>query len=63
MTVIQCPYCSHSGPENDSWAIFFCPSEPDKCNGCELDPEYSKCPECDEEFLTIDARYDTIEKS
>lgn len=46
MVMITCPYCDFASDDLEEFELKFCPSEPDKCNGCEID-EYSwLCPDC-----------------
>lgn len=41
-----CPDCGYTSSEPDDFAVWFCPSTPDRCDGCEVDPRRAVCPEC-----------------
>lgn len=43
---VTCPACRHTSPEPQDFAVWFCPSTPDRCDGCEVDPDRRQCPEC-----------------
>lgn len=47
--MITCPKCKSENDDGE-YEVFFCPSYPDKCGGCEIDPNRLRCIECDYEW-------------
>lgn len=46
---LKCPECE-TETDKDEFTVTFCPSIPDKCNGCETDHTRLRCPRCDYEW-------------
>ena len=40
-----CPECEYSGDEKE-FVVRYCPSDGDKCEGCEVDDTRFQCPNC-----------------
>lgn len=43
---IVCPSCNYSAEPSKEWHMYFCPSWPDRCAGCEVHEDRYECPEC-----------------
>lgn len=41
-----CPECGYTSDDPREFDYWFCPSWPDKCDGCELDEHREECPMC-----------------
>lgn len=55
-----CRYRPYGSDSYESFATYFCPSEPDKCEGCELDDYRRRCPDCGAEWDTRDTDFNEL---
>jgi predicted RNA-binding Zn-ribbon protein involved in translation (DUF1610 family) len=48
----QCPACAYASDNRREFNLYFCPSWPDRCAGCEVHEDRFECPECGHEWET-----------
>jgi len=46
----QCPKCGYASDNGREFRVWFCPSWPDTCSGCEVHEDRLQCPECEHEW-------------
>ena len=49
---VTCPMCGDGSDSLEDFAVWFCPSVPDKCLGCEMYKDRRQCPACEHEWET-----------
>lgn len=45
-TPTTCPACGWTSLQIMDFFLFYCPSTPDRCAGCEIDEKRLECPTC-----------------
>lgn len=50
MAEYTCPHCGYESDDRREFNLYFCPSWPDRCAGCEVHEDRLECPECGHEW-------------